>query len=214
LGHLRYHRGMRTLASVLLAFLLVPSVVLAQAPPQGQAPAQQAEATPAPTTSPYMTKVQNGLRLAVGRDFDGALASLREAVGLDSAKPEAHYYIGEVQRMRGNLDDALGSFRTAAQNAQSTQQPGWRARAMQAIAETLERQPDKLADAREAWTAYARFADANREAASPEIARARIQAIDVVSEQEIAYVAVRERIAARERENAQAPQRQGQRRNQ
>lgn len=177
------------------------------------ASAQEQAATEPPTTPPYMTKVQNGLRLAVARDFDGAMASLREAVQLDASKPAAHYYVGEVERMRGNLTEALEAFRTAARNAQTANDPAWQARALQAVAETLERQDGQLEAARAAWTEHARFADANRNAASPEIARARIQAIDVVNEQEQAYVAVRERIAARERENAQPQQqRRGQQR--
>ena len=164
--------------------------------------------------------MREGLRLAAAGDLDGALASLRDAAQLDAAQPETHYYIGEIQRLRGELDQALESFQTAVRNAQRARQPAWQARGMQAIADTLERQPDKLAEAREAWMTYARFADGNREMASPEIARARMQAIDVATEQEIAYVGVRERIAARERENAEGggePQGQrqgpGQRRN-
>lgn len=191
------------LASALAILASGPSVSAQQA---AEAEAESESEASAPTTPPYMLKVQNGLRLAVGRDFEGAMAALREAMQLSPTEPEAHYYLGEVQRMQGNLAEALESFRTSQRMAQENGKPGWQARAMQGAAETLERQENQLEAARQAWTEYARFADANRQVSNPEIARARIQAIDAVTEQERAYVAVRERIAARERENAQGQQ--------
>ena len=195
----------RLATALVFSFALAsPSLALAQQRAQTQSPA--AEAPPAPTTPPYMTKIQNGLRLAVARDFNGALASLREALQENPSSPEAYYYIGEVQRMQGNLDEALESFRTSATTAQSANAPEWRMRALAGVAATLEQKENQIDAARTAWNEAASFADANRAVANPEIARARIQAIDTVTEQERAYVAVRERIAARERENAQGNQ--------
>lgn len=164
---------------------------------------QRAAERPQPVTPPYMVEVQNGLRLALARDFEGAVATLREAVQLNPSNPHAYYYIGEVQRMRQSLPEALESFRTARRMAEQANEIVWQARAMQAIAETLERQENQLTAAREAWLALASFADSHRQQVNPEIARARIQAIDVVTEQEQAYVAVRQRIEEREQERQQ-----------
>ncbi len=190
-----------------LAALLLLTLAPAAARAQDDAAAER----PRPETPPYMVEVQNGLRLAAARDFDGATAALRQAVQLNPSAPEAYYYQGEVHRLRGSLPEALESFRTAQRMAEQANEPKWQARAMQGAAETLERQEGQLAQARDAWLAYARFADGHRDTVNPEVARARIQAIDVVIEQEQAYVAVRQRIAERERENAQNPP-QGQRR--
>lgn len=198
---------MRTIA-LLAALVVLPlagaSRVLAQDD-------EEAAERPQPVTPPYMVKVQNGLRLAVARDFEGAMAALREAVQLNPSNPHAYYYTGEVHRMRQSLPEALESFRTAKRMAEQAGEVVWQARALQAIAETLERQDNQLRAAREAWLALASFADSHRQQVDPEIARARIQAIDVVTEQEQAYVAVRQRIEERERAREEEEQ-QGQQR--
>ena len=198
--------AMARIASALALIGILASPVLALAQQRTQTENAEAEVAPAPTTPPYMTKVQNGMRLAVARDFNGAIASLREAVQENPSRAEAYYYLGEVQRMQGNLPEALESFRTAARTAQSASDPAFRMRALAGVAATLELQENQLDASRTGWNEAATFADANRSVANPEIARARIQAIDAVTEQERAYVAVRERIAARERENAQSAQ--------
>ena len=177
-----------------LAMLGFATVAAAQAPPSDGEP---------PAATPYITKVQNGIRLAVARDFDGALASLREAVQLNSAQPEAFYYMGEAQRMAGNLSEALEAFRTSARLASQMGNALFEGRALQGVAETLERTLDKRSEAREAWNGVFRHGEITGNNAMKEIARARSQALDRATEQDEVYVAVRERIAERERVNAQ-----------
>jgi len=119
--------------------------------------------------------------------------------GRDPARPQALFYLATANRMAGSLQEAITGFERAADNAEDL--PRWRARALQAVAETLERMDGQLEPARQAWQAYVRFADSHQAVAFPQIGRARIQAIDVVIEQERAYVEVRQRIAEREAES-------------
>lgn len=202
--------GMRR-ALILILVLAVP--VAAAAQPRrsgggggGGGAAQQPPAeTPRPAASPYVQKVANGIRLLVARDFDGAIASLREAAGIEATNPIAHYYLGEAQRMKGELSEAIESFRTAARHAAQANEARWQARALQGVADTLERIPDRITEARTAWQEYARFADTHRDVSFPEMARQRIQAIDTWTELELVTREVRNRIEARERENASRP---------
>src|SRR5687767_5647103 len=170
-----YHRGMRR-ALVVVLVLCTPAFAAAQ-PRRPAAAAQPAADRPAPSASPYVQKVANGVRLMVARDFDGAIASLREGVALESGNPLAHYFIGEAQRMKGELAEAIESFRTAARLAGPANEPRWQARALQGVADTLERIPDRIAEARTAWQEYVRFADSHRDVSFPELGRQRIQAI-------------------------------------
>jgi hypothetical protein len=184
----------------LIALLLLCTPAVASA--QRQPAAQPAANRPAPAASPYVQKVANGIRLLVARDFDGSIASLREAVALEGGNPMAHYYLGEAQRMKGELAEAVEAFRAAARHGAQGTEPRWQARAMQGVAETLERIPERLPEARIAWQEYVRFADAHRDVSFPELGRQRIQVIDTWTELELVVVDVRRRIEERERENA------------
>lgn len=167
-----------------------------------------AQAAPSATphgTPPYATACESGLRLLVARDFDGALAAFRQAVQITGSEPRAFYYMGETQRVRGELTDALEMFRTAARLASASTDAGMQARALQGIAETLERMEGKRNDARTAWTEYMHFTDQQQGVGFPDLARARIQALDTMRELDETYADVRERIATRIRENAAAP---------
>ena len=88
-------------------------------------------------------------------------------------EPTAFYFLGVTKRLRGDRG-ALEAFRTASSAAEADDTPS-QARAMQAIPE-LERVPARLEEARVAWVDL-RFADAHRNAANPEVGRARVQAI-------------------------------------
>lgn len=184
---------------------------------------QQAEAAggdaPAPRASEYLVKVQSAIRLAVGRDLDGALGALRDAFRDEPSSPIAHYYAGEVHRMRGEMEEALEKFRVCTDLARTARDPLYQGRCLRGQAETLERMEGRLEAARDAWTQFVQFADGSRQYASPETGRARMQALDAQREQATAYVEVRQRIEERERENARNPPRpqggaQGQRRQQ
>lgn len=204
----------RILPVVALALACVPAVAAAQprATPRGGAAAGQA-AQPAATREPsaYQQAVQNGVRLMLARDFDGAITALRQGVQAEPSNPEAFYFIAEAQRMKGDLTEAVEAFRTALRMAQQANHNRFQSRALQGIADTLERIDGRMADAREAWTQYSTFADTHRDVAFPEIGRSRIEAIDAAAEQERLYVDVRQRIHDREEANAHPPARGGSR---
>jgi tetratricopeptide (TPR) repeat protein len=190
--------AMRTLSTIAaLTCLLTASPGFAQ------------EAAPRPGADEYTQRVQAGIQLLTSGDTNGAMAAFREAVQLDGARPMAPYYLAAANRMSGHMDEALTGFRRAAELAQSATQPRWQGRALQAIADTLERIGGRLEETRNAWQEYVRFADANQAVTFPQLGRARVQAVNIVTEQEAAYVAVRERIAAREREHAEEQRTEG-----
>jgi len=187
-------RGMRPTSALILSALLM----LASVP----ALAQEAADAPAPGADEYTQRVQQGIALQVAGDSSGAQEAFRSAVGIDSARAPAVYYLAASNRMAGNLEDALAGFRQAAEKAAASDEPRWQARSLQGVASTLEQIDGRLADAYEAWQAYVQFADAHQTVAHPQLGRARMQAYNVMYEQELAFVSVRERIAQRERENA------------
>lgn len=182
-------------ASVLVAILLSTALASAQ-----EAPATR------PSADEYTRRVRRGIEQLAGGDGAGAMTTFREAAALDGSRPEAAYYTGTAHRMGGNLEQALTSFQQAAALAQAASQPRWRARALHGVASTLERMEGRVEEARTAWQEYSRFADANQAVADPQLGRARIAAIDLMNEQEQAYVRVRQRIAEREEERRREQQ--------
>lgn len=164
------------------------------------AAAQEEAETSTTSADEYTQRVQSGIQLLVSGDSSGAMTAFREAIGIDGNRPQAPYYLAAANRISGNLQDAVTGFERAADLAET--EPRWRGRALQGVAQTLERMDGRLEDARTAWQAYVRFADSNAAVTLPQMGRARIQAIDIMVEQERAYGSVRQRIAERERENA------------
>ena len=179
---------------LLIALLALPSAALAQETAGGEAPRPGADA--------YTQRTQAGIALLTGGDTPGALAAFREAIEMDGGRPMAPYYVAAAQRMSGELNAALTGFQQAAALAEAANAPRWRARALQGVADTLERMEGRIQYARSACQAYIAFADANQAVAFPQMGRAHLAAIDRVLEQEGAYGDVRERFAARESERA------------
>jgi tetratricopeptide (TPR) repeat protein len=207
---------MRTLAFGLA--ILIANTVFAQQPQQRRVPPRaQPAATPAapaadaPGADEYTQRVQRGIERLLAGDNSGATGAFREAIAMDAARPIAPYYLAAAQRVAGNLQDALTGFQSAVQLARTANDGRWTARCLQGVAETLERIEGRTEDARTAWQEYVRFADSNQPVSDPAMGRARVQAIDVMMEQERAYVQVRTRIAEREQERAREQQ-QGQQR--
>lgn len=187
-----------------LATLAITTCLLCAAPALAQdADSASGEDAPPPGADAYTQRIQAGIALITAGDTAGAQQAFRDAVGMDGNRPQAVYYLAVSNRLSGNLDDALEGFRRAVGNAAAEDLPRWQARALQGVAETLERMPGRLEEAYEAWQEYVRFSDGHQAMAFPQVGRARIQAYNVMHEQESAYVAVRERIAERERVNAQ-----------
>lgn len=185
---------MRLFHAVLAFFLvLVPLVAEAQAPGG---------------STPYVRKVREGVEAVVASNLDAGIAAFEEAIRIDPTFPEAHYYLGEAQRMKGELEAAVVSFRNAAQRAAQQADLLFQARSLHAVAQTLEQIPEKAEEARLAWNEAMSFGTARRQVYGPEIAQGRMQIIEALQTQERAYVAVRERIAARAAQQA-TPNRPG-----
>ncbi len=201
---------------ILVSLVAASAPVLAQDAPEGAAPAAPAASGAAetdgqdaderegerPRASEYIVLVQDAIRRAKNRDFEAAMDKLRDAFRLEPSNAIAFYYAAEMDRAQRNLPQALERFRTCAGFAEQSSDDTYHARCMQGVAETLEQTEGQLEEARLAWAAYVEFADSHRAASNPEVGRARLTAIDVQMEQAGAYVAVRERILAREQENA------------
>lgn len=173
-------------SALVTLFVLLPALAAAQ------------ETAERPGADAYTIHVQRGIQQLTSGESDNAMTTFREAVEMDESRPEGPYYVGAILRMRGELENALASFQQAATLAERA--PRWRARALHAIASTLERIEGRIEDARTAWLEFTRFADAHPTVADASVGRARIQAIDIMNEQELAYVEVRQRIAEREEE--------------
>ncbi len=164
----------------------------------------------AQNAEPYANQVTGGARLILVGDFEGAVAALSEAAQAEPLKPDAFYLVGVAQKLKGDLDTALQTFRTAARIARDSNDTLHEARCVQAIADTYERMAASrtgssrprgsvldmahLNEAREAWSEVTRFAQAHTDIMKPLVSRARIQAIDQLIEQEQVYMEVRKRI--------------------
>jgi len=192
--------------ALVVALCLVPVTAFAQRGGGGGHGANQAPATPpAHGQTPAQEALASGLAKLAAHDFDGAAAAFQQASASDPGNPAVLYYLGETARMKGTMQEAVENFRQAARLASSGADARWQARGLQGVAETLERIEGRRDDARTAWNEYLHFAEGHSDVANADYARARIQAIDVVAEQDNAYADVRERIAQRERYNREHP---------
>jgi tetratricopeptide (TPR) repeat protein len=155
-------------------------------------------------TPPAWVAIQRGHRAFQARDFDTALAAYREAAMATPPLPIAHYFIGAAQHAKGQLDEALESFRTVSRLAGDTD-AALKAKALMNIAWTLEAKQD-LASAREAWLEYKTWCTTHASIAGfPQTADERVAAIDTIRQLDETYAAVRQRIAERAAAAAATP---------
>lgn len=177
--------------------------------------------------SPYWELLRAGDRVYLARDARAALELYRKAVMLEPKDSEGHLRMAEAQITSGDLPAAKESLLAAQRFAP----PGSaaEARALFLLADSAER-AGALAEAKKAWQAYLKLADAppaaaasaggSRSAApsasSPaarredmlhlETARARIERIEARQKALEEYGAVRARIAERLEEAEQRSQ--------
>lgn len=190
---------------VIGVMLLLSNAASAQAPAARARPplpgAHPATSRVAPQpSSPYGEKIHEGIGRLMQSDAAGAQQSFRDAIAIEGTSAEAFVLLGEAQRVAGALGLAVESFRSAARFSEgdSGDTPRWHARALQGVAETLERDPAHLIDAREAWQAYVAFAQTHTGVANPDLGQARAQAAETYTQLDQAYEPVRQRIAQRE----------------
>jgi len=176
----------------------------AEEPAEPEPPPPVLEPGISPNTPPAWVAIQRGHRAFQARDFDTALAAYREAAMATPPLPIAHYFIGAAQRAKGQLDEALESFRTVSRLAGESD-AGLKAKALMNIAMTLEAKQD-LAGARESWLEYKTWCTTHASIAGfPATADERVAAIDAIRQLDETYAAVRQRIAEREQIAAQTP---------
>ena len=192
-------------------FVMSASPVLAQEPAQAPAPATpviEAQAEPAalPAAQPAVDSradasheptpewwvwVRRAERFVRQVQYAAAGGALERALMLAPDEPIAHHHLGEVHRLRGDLDLALREFRTAGRLAAAQENLRSQARALYNVADTLERMVARLPEARESWETLRRFGEQHPDIIAPQIARARVAAIDRASDQELVYREVR-----------------------
>jgi tetratricopeptide (TPR) repeat protein len=147
----------------------------------------------------YRAHVRTGMSSFVVGDVASATRHFREALALAPSHPDALCYLAELNRGTGDLVAALDGFQDCLRFAREANERRFVARALHGIASTLERMPERTADARNAWQEYVRFADGAADVADGRIGRTRIEVIDAWVALEQRMVEVRARIAERER---------------
>lgn len=214
----------RLLFAPLTALTLLGSTALAQQPAAPAKPADAPKAgattpgattpgatTPGATTagqprrdpngqtgiSPYMEQIKKGEDAYVARDFTGAVAAFQEAIKLDVQKMLGYYRIGEAQLAAGNVAEAEAQWQSALTKTGSDD---LRAKVYFCLADLRERQ-QKWAEAREAWTAYTNYLQANPKALGyAATAVERIKQVDRRVKDEKDYGEVKTRIQKRQEE--------------
>lgn len=147
----------------------------------------------------YVTHIRAGMSAFVVGDHATASRHFREALALAPSQPDALCYVAESNRATGDDTAALDGFRDCLRFAREGNDRLFTARALHGIASTLERSPERAREAREAWLEYIRFADGSGGLADGRIGRTRVEVIDAWLALEQQMVAVRARIAERER---------------
>jgi len=168
-------------AGLLAAALLVPGSAEAQVSDQ------------------YRTHLRSAMTAFVVGDHPTASRHFREAIALAPSNPDALCYMAEMSRATGDLTAALDGFQDCLRFAREGNDRAFVGRALHGIASTLERMPERTADARNAWQEYVRFADTSAGAVDGRIGRMRTDVIDAWVSLEQRMVEVRARIAERER---------------
>jgi tetratricopeptide (TPR) repeat protein len=199
----------RLLFAPLTALTLIGSTAFAQPAAPAAKPADPAK--PGATTpgqprrdpkgqtgiSPYMEQIKKGEDAYVARDFTGAVAAFQEAIKIDVQKMLGYYRIGEAQLAAGNIAEAEAQWQSALTKTGSDD---LKAKVYFVLADLRERQ-QKWAEAKEAWTAYSNFLQANPKALGYAATTVeRIKQIDRRVKDEKDYGEVKERIKRRQDE--------------
>lgn len=188
----------RVLALVAAVASCSLAVVLTSFDAAGDAPAGDA---PKPDT--FTTLVRRGKERYAAKDYPGAADVFKRAVQTSPRDPLGSYLLGEAHLASANLGEAESAFKAAAALDDPQTPPAARSRVLFAVADCYEREK-KWEQARSAWQAYAEHAAklAPDAGAHPESAAARLKVLDEWLRLEKQSEAVRERIAAENRDAA------------
>lgn len=141
----------------------------------------------------YEASVLAGTRKIVVRDFEGAIAALRESATREGSRPEAFCRLGDAQLALGVLEEARAAYESCARFAGTELTNHQLAVALVGLARVTERE-NKPKDERFAWQ---RVLSATRDAVAVNLAQGRLLVLDALLAQESAQEQVRARIAER-----------------
>jgi tetratricopeptide (TPR) repeat protein len=200
--------GTSTLTAAPAAFADNPPQAGAAAPADAASTKGPAQAVPLKFDpkgkSPYALKIAKGHAAYVARDFQGAIASYKEAIKDDAADPFAQYFLGEAELAASNMAEADASFAAGVRLVGS--KDDLHAKLLFVIADLRERQ-GKWPEAKKAWDEYAQFSSGHPNAKGyAATATERSKVIDTHVDLETKYAAVKQRIEQRLKETtAPAP---------
>jgi tetratricopeptide (TPR) repeat protein len=145
--------------------------------------------------SPFWEALKKGDDAYVARDFDGAIAAYTEALNREPKHPLGHYRIGEVHLAKGDHDKAEAAWQAALRFVSGD--PRLRAKILFVLADLRERR-GALAEAKTAWSSYAKQIKAKPKAAGyPKTPPERTKRIVTWVDMKQKYAAVKQRIAER-----------------
>jgi tetratricopeptide (TPR) repeat protein len=144
--------------------------------------------------SAFNESVEKGHKLVIARDFPGAVAAYREAIGAEAQNAYGHYYLGEAQLLKGDLAEAEASWQAALRFAKDEE---LKAKLLLVAADLKERQ-GKLDEAKGSWTDYGKFvAEHPKSKGHPAVPGERQKVIDTHNDLAKKYGEVKARIKAR-----------------
>lgn len=152
----------------------------------------------------YVRAVRAALQELAAGDVQGGRDRLTGLVRQAPERTPAHCHLGAAHRMAGDLEASLAAFRECARLAEHSHQLTHRARGLLGIAQVLALQPERLAEAKEAYAVLLAFAEANEGTIDADLVRGRIEAVDAIIAADAAAAEVRTRREERARENAEA----------
>ena len=178
-----------------LPSLLATFVLASALPAQGQVPDA--------THQTYLREVQQAVERLVAGQTQGAETTLRNAIERLPDAPAAHCVQAELLELQGQPDNAITTYTRCATLARQASDAKWEASGLIGVMRNLLTLEGRIEDAREAAMAVMRFAEAHPTVVTPQLARERLQAIDLLIERDAAAASVRARREARARENAE-----------
>jgi tetratricopeptide (TPR) repeat protein len=148
----------------------------------------------------YMAKVQQGQEKIQAGALDEALTLLREAKADQPSKPHAVYFEAVALKLKGDVEEAIQTFRSARVIASHSGDVRVEASALQGAAMALELVPEKRSEARAAWDELRAFLEQNPDAGVAAVPTSRMEKMDQASETEARAEVTRRKIADREEE--------------
>jgi hypothetical protein len=149
----------------------------------------------------YSERLLAGLRQIVLRDFEGAIATLRDAAQLEPANARAFCHLGDAQLGKADWAEAKAAYETCARFAALAKDPRYATLAAVGSARVTELSQQSLSERRDA---YVRLEAGTSDTAAKIMATSRIAAFDGLVVMDNDYAVVRKRIAEREAAAAKA----------